>query len=56
MTKDQPKRPRIRIRQNARVVHNTSGPITVRGVTAYDSDGKAVGRVGVDRSADEDDE
>jgi hypothetical protein len=54
MASDKPRRPRIRIKQTARIVNNTSGPITVRGVTAYDSGGNAVAKVGVE--VDEDDE
>jgi hypothetical protein len=53
MASDEPRR-RPRIRQTARVVNNTTGPVTIRGVTAYDDEGNAFGQVGIETEADED--
>jgi hypothetical protein len=53
MASDKPRR-RPRIRQTAKVVNNTTGPVRIDGVIAYDSDGNPVGRVGVEAPGDED--
>ncbi|MFI7448044.1 hypothetical protein ACIBQX_11150 [Nonomuraea sp. NPDC049714] len=53
MASDKPRR-QPRIQQTAPVVNNTTGPVTIRGVTAYDEEGNAVGRVGVEAPGDGD--